>query len=58
MENSNWNLSVFWREICSFFITDQSSRLKCNGSTLGPMKLHGRSQIKCGLYILHYSLVE
>ena len=58
MDNSNWSLSVYCREIFSCSGTEKSSKLKCNGSTLGPMKLHGRWQIRCGLCILPYSLVE
>ena len=45
-ENSSENRSAFCRERCYCFGTKQSSRLKYNGSTLGPMKLHGRWQIK------------
>jgi len=51
MENSNQSLSVYFR-------TKKSSRLNCNGSTLGLMKLHGRWKIRCRLCILHCLLVE
>jgi hypothetical protein len=43
---------------CSCSGTEQSSKLKCSGSTLGLMKLHGRWLIRCGLCILHCLLVE
>ena len=36
----------------------KSSKLKSNGSTLTPMKLHGRRQIRCELCILPCFPVE
>ena len=52
MENSSLSLNVYCRKRCSCSIIEQSSKLKCNGSTLGLMKLHGRWQIKCWICIL------
>jgi len=56
MENSS-GTSVYIAEKGAHAL-EQSSRLKCSGSTLGSMKLHGRWWIKCGLCILHCLPVE
>jgi len=58
MDNSSQSLSVYCRKRCSCSGTEQSSKLKCNESTLGLMKLHGRWQIICGLCILRCLLVK
>ena len=57
-QKESWNHSVYCKERHACFITEQSSTLKCSGSTLGPMKLHGKWWIRCELCILMYSLVE
>ena len=51
MDNSSRSLSVYCRKRCSCSKIEKSRTLKCNGSTFGPMKLHGRWRIKCGLCI-------
>jgi len=42
---------VYIAEKCAH-ATEKSRKLKCNGSTLGPMKLHGRWWITFGQCIL------
>jgi len=58
MDNSNRGLSAYCRKRCSCSITKQSSKLKCNGSTLDSMKLHGRWWIRCGPCVLPCLSVE
>jgi len=58
MDNSNRSLNVYCKERCSCSGTKQLSRLKCNGSNLGPMKLYGRWPIRYRLCILHCLPVE
>ena len=58
MENSSWSLNVYCIKRCSCSITKKVRRLRCNGSTLGPMKLHERWWIRCGLCILQCMSVE
>lgn len=53
MENSSWRLSVYWRKSCSCSKTKQSNNLRCIGSTLDLMKLHGKWWIRCGRRVLH-----
>ena len=58
MDYSSRSLSVYCRKRCSCSGTKQSSKLRCSGSTLGPMKLNGRWRIRCGLCILPFFSVE
>lgn len=58
MENLSKSLTVYCSKRCSFSQTKKSSKLKCNGITLGPMKLHWIWQIRCRLCILPYFPVE
>jgi len=58
MENSSQSHSVYCRKKCSCTKHKKSSKLRCNGSTLGLIKVHGRWKIKCGLCILHCLSVE
>jgi len=58
MDNCSLNLSVYCRKIFSCSETVQFSMLKCSGSTLGSMKLHGRWKIRCTVCIILYSVVK
>ena len=57
-ENFNRNLNAICNEKNSCFRTKRLSKLKCNGSSLGPIMLRGKWLIICGLCILHYFLVK
>ena len=56
--DSSQKLIVYFIESFSHSGAEKSGKLKCSGSTLGLMKLHGRCWIRCRLCILPYSLVE
>ena len=58
MENSSQSLNVYCRKRCSCLKTKKLRKLKCNGSTLYLMKLHGIWQIRSGLCILPCLPVE
>jgi len=58
MDNYSRSLSVYCRKRYPCSETKKLSKLRCNGNTLGLMKLHGTWKMRYRLCILHCLPVE